>query len=95
MINTFFFKGQVFVSSVQNLWINKTHEASVLVQHHSTDITGESVGKGNFLFPEPTNCPASTLIQFSFSEIRMLDDSLCFFLALRHKCGKTERLGAQ
>ena len=49
-----------FVSSVRNPRIDKTHEASVPVQTHSTDITGESNDKGNLFFPKSADCPAST-----------------------------------
>lgn len=53
-------KLRAFVSSVQNLRIDKPHEASVQVQPHSTNIIGESKEDGKIFFPKSDDCPAST-----------------------------------
>lgn len=49
-----------FESSVHNPRIDKSQEAPVPAQPHSTDITGESKVKGNVFFPKADDCHAST-----------------------------------
>ena len=53
-----------FNSSALNPRIDKTHEASVPVQTHSTKSTGESKDERNF-FPKSDDCLASTLNKHS------------------------------